>query len=158
MSSVATRLAQAGHLLPSPPDAVGRYVPARRVGRLVFTAGQLPMRDGALMTSGHVGAQVDEETAQDCAAQAALNALAAAATVCDLDEVEGVARLTGYVSSCAGFTRQPAVIDGASEIMEVAFGAERGRHARVALGVAELPMGAPVEVEIVLALAPDPSG
>lgn len=142
------RLAESGYLLPQAPAAVGCYVPATRAGSLVFTAGQLPFRDGALLTSGLVGAQVDAERAAECAAQAALNCLAAAATVCDLDRVSGVVKVTGFIASSPGFTGQPAVLNGASDVMVAAFG-DGGRHARAAVGVAALPMGAPVEVEAV---------
>jgi enamine deaminase RidA (YjgF/YER057c/UK114 family) len=151
VSAVADRLAEAGYTLPDAPQALGSYVPAVRAGSLVFTAGQLPLRGGALLTSGTVGTQVEVEQARLCAVQCALNALAAASTVCDLDEVAGVVKITGYVVSARGFTSQPAVIDGASAVVLAAFG-DAGRHARVAVGVAELPLGAPVEVELVLRL------
>jgi enamine deaminase RidA (YjgF/YER057c/UK114 family) len=151
MSGVADRLAEAGLELPPAPQALGAYVPAVRTGLLVFTAGQLPMRDGRLIATGHVGAEVEPDLAGECATQAALNALAAASTVCDLDDVERVVRLTGYVSSAAGFIAQPAIVDAASRVLAVAFG-DAGRHARSAVGVAELPLGAPVELEVVLAL------
>lgn len=147
---VVSRLQDAGLTLPGPPEALGLYIPARRAGSLVFTAGQLPLRDGALITSGHVGAEVTIERARECAAQAALNALAAASTVCDLDRVAHVVKVTGFVSCAPGFTDQPAVLDGASEVMSLAF-VDGGAHARAAVGVAELPRGAPVEVEVVLA-------
>ena len=150
-AQVAGRLLEAGWSLPRPPSALGAYVPATRAGSLVFTAGQLPLKDGSLVSSGIVGERVSPEIARRCAEQAALNALAAAATVCDLDDVTGVVRLTGYVASHPSFTSQPAVVDGASAVMAAAFG-DAGAHARIAVGVASLPMGAPVEVEIVLAL------
>jgi len=152
MSSVSDRLAEAGHDLPQPAAALGAYVPAIRSGSLVFTSGQLPMRDGELLASGHVGADVDVDLARACAERCALNALAAASTVCDLDAVERVVKVTGYVASAPGFTAQPSVVDGASELMAIAFGV-RGRHAREAVGVAELPLGAPVEVALVLEVA-----
>jgi enamine deaminase RidA (YjgF/YER057c/UK114 family) len=104
-----------------------------------------------LLSSGRVGDEVDLETAVRCAEQAALNCLAAASTVCDLDSVAGVVKLTGYVASAPGFRSQPKVIDGASAVLAAAFG-EAGAHARAAVGVAELPLGAPVEVEIILSL------
>lgn len=156
MSSVADRLAEAGLRLPAPATALGMYAPAVRAGDLVFTSGQLPLRDGSLITSGTVGDGVDIETAAACAGQAALNCLAAASTVCDLDRVTRVVKVTGYVASAAGFHGQPAVVDGASRLLTSAFG-EAGRHARAAVGVAELPLGAPVEVEIVLSLAAPPA-
>jgi enamine deaminase RidA (YjgF/YER057c/UK114 family) len=149
---VTERLATAGFELPAGPAALGDYVPAVRTGSLVFTSGQLPMVAGTLLATGAVGADVDEEAAHACAARCALNALAAASTVCDLDDVVRVVKLTGYVTSAPGFTAQPGVINGASAVMGAAFG-ECGRHARAAVGVASLPLGAPVEVEIVLELA-----
>ena len=127
-------------------------MPAVRAGNLVFTSGQLPLRDGALVTSGHVGGPVSPQSAAECARVAVLNALAAAATVCDLDTVVRVVKLTGYVASAPGFTAQPSVIDAASGVLAAAFG-EAGKHAREAVGVAEPPKGAPVELSIVLALA-----
>ncbi|MDY0087760.1 MAG: RidA family protein [Coriobacteriia bacterium] len=149
MSTVHERLAAAGFELPAPPQALGAYVPSVRGGALVFTSGQLPLVDGALVTSGMVGAEVDLETAVLCARVCGLNALAAASTVCDLEEVIGVAKVTGYVASAGGFTAQPSVIDGASEVLLAAFG-DAGRHAREAVGVAALPKGAPVEVSMIL--------
>lgn len=149
--TVASRLAAAGFTLPEVPAALGAYVPAVLAGGLVFTSGQLPLVDGVLMTTGHVGAEVSLETAQACARTAALNALAAAATVCDLDEVARVVRLGGFVASAPGFTSQPAVLNAASAVLVAAYG-DDGRHARCAVGVAELPLGAPVEVELVLEL------
>ena len=145
-------LREAGLELPQAPTAVGAYVPARVSGGLVFTSGQLPMVEGALMSSGIVDRDVTREVAIACAERCALNALAAASTVCDLDEVAAVVRLTGYVASGDGFRAQPTIVDGASRVLLAAFGAENGAHARVAVGVAELPLGAPVEVELVLAL------
>ena len=149
MSEVVKRLSAAGLVLPSAPTPAGAYVPAVRSGDLVFTSGQLPMVDGALITTGTVGDAVSLEVARECARQCALNALAAAATVCDLDEVLRVVKLSGYVSSARDFLSQPAVIDAASDVMTTAFG-ERGRHAREAIGVSALPLGAPVELATVL--------
>jgi enamine deaminase RidA (YjgF/YER057c/UK114 family) len=152
VSTVTERLASAGLLLPEPPSALGDYLPAVRAGSLVFTSGQLPLREGSLITSGLVGAAVTPEVAHECARVAALNGLAAASTVCDLDKVTRVAKVTGYVASAEGFTAQPQVIDGASAVLLTAFG-QLGRHAREAVGVAQLPKGAPVEVSIVLVLS-----
>jgi enamine deaminase RidA (YjgF/YER057c/UK114 family) len=152
VSTVTERLASAGLLLPEPPSALGDYLPAVRAGSLVFTSGQLPLREGSLITSGLVGAAVTPEVAHECARVAALNGLAAASTVCDLDKVTQVAKVTGYVASAEGFTAQPLVIDGASAVLLTAFG-QLGRHAREAVGVAQLPKGAPVEVSIVLVLS-----
>ena len=148
---VTARLAAAGFELPAGPAALGDYVPAVRTGSLIFTSGQLPMVAGVLLATGSVGAEVDPEEARACAARCALNALAAASTVCDLDDVTRVVKLTGYVASAIGFTAQPGVVNGASAVMGAAF-AEVGKHARAAVGVASLPLGAPVEVEIVLEL------
>ena len=152
-TTVSERLAAAGLILPPAPAALGQYVPAARVGDLVFTSGQLPMRGGTLVTSGLVGAEVSLSAACDCARQAALNALAAASTVCELDKVARVVKLVGYVASASRFTSQPAVINGASEVFAIAF-QEAGVHAREAVGVARLPLDAPVEVSVVLSLSP----
>lgn len=149
MSKIEDTLAAAGLSLPPAPSALGSYVPAARSGALVFTAGQLPLRGGALLATGAVGDDVDVELAAECARQCALNALAAASTVCELDDVARVVKVTGYVASAPGFFAQPAVVDGASAVVLAAFG-DAGRHARAAVGVASLPMGAPVEIEIVL--------
>ena len=143
------RLADKGMVLPEPPRAVGSYVPAVRSGRLVFTSGQVPLRDGALVATGVVGEGVSEGDARECARQCALNALAAAASVCDLDEAVRVVKVVGYVASAPGFTAQPSVVDAASEVIVTAFG-ETGRHAREAVGVSALPLGAPVEISLVL--------
>jgi enamine deaminase RidA (YjgF/YER057c/UK114 family) len=148
---VEAALRAAGLELPDRPVALGAYVPAVRTGNLVYTSGQLPVLDGELLATGIVGVDVELETAKACAARCALNALAAASTVCDLDSVVAVVKLNGYVASSPGFTAQPAVVDGASEVVLAAFG-EGGKHARAAVGVASLPKGAPVEIEIVLEL------
>lgn len=151
MSVVQERLAAAGFELPAAPAPAGSYVPAVRSGSLVFTSGQLPMEAGALLATGLVGTDVSSEDAQRCAQRCALNALAAAASVCDLDDVVRVVKVVGYVASSDGFTAQPMVINGASDVMTTAF-AEAGAHAREAVGVARLPLDAPVEVSLVLEL------
>jgi enamine deaminase RidA (YjgF/YER057c/UK114 family) len=143
------RLEHAGLHLPPPPLALGSYVAAVRVGDLVFTSGQLPLRDGALIRTGIVGRDVTAEEAALLAEQCALNTLAAAQTVCDLGSVVRVVKVTGYVASDPAFTAQPMVINGASDVMKLAFG-EAGSHAREAVGVAALPLGAPVEISVVL--------
>lgn len=148
---VVERLRAAGLSLPDPPQALGDYVPAVRSGSLVFTAGQLPMQDGALLATGRVGSEVTAEDAARCAERCALNALAAAAGVCDLDAVTRVVKVVGYVASSPDFTAQPTVVNGASAVMTAAFG-ETGKHAREAVGVASLPMAAPVEVSLILEL------
>jgi enamine deaminase RidA (YjgF/YER057c/UK114 family) len=117
----------------------------------------LPLVDGTLLSSGIVGREVSLETAHACARQCALNALAAAASVCDLDSVTRAVKLVGYVASAAGFVQQPAVINGASDVLTAAFG-EAGAHAREAVGVAALPLGAPVELSVVLEVAPQERG
>jgi enamine deaminase RidA (YjgF/YER057c/UK114 family) len=149
--SVAQRLAEAGLSLPDGPAALGMYVPAVRSGDLVFTSGQLPMADGALLATGLVGADATPEDARRAAERCALNALAAASTVCDLDDVVQVVKVTGYVASAPGFSAQPGVIDGASAVLVAAFG-DAGVHAREAVGVAALPLGASVELSLVLSL------
>lgn len=151
MGLVEDRLAESGFSLPQAPGAVGSYLPATHAGDLVFTAGQLPFVDGSLITSGTVPETVSVDTAARCASQCALNALAAAATVCDLSYVKRVVKVVGYVASAPGFAAQPKVVDGASKVMLAAFG-DAGKHAREAVGVSALPMGAPVELSIVLEL------
>ncbi|MBD8658927.1 RidA family protein [Frigoribacterium sp. CFBP 8754] len=156
MADVAARLAELGLELPAVAAPAGDYLPAVRSGQLVFTAGQLPFVDGALPATGVVGEAsglVTPEAARDLAARSALNALAAAATVLgSLDEVVRVVKVTGFVASDPAFTGQPGVINGASELLGRVFG-EAGRHARSAVGVAALPLGSPVEVELVLEVA-----
>lgn len=150
MADVAARLADLGIELPAVAAPLAAYVPAASTGSLVFTAGQLPLRDGALLAQGVVGAEVDQQTAYDCARQCALNALAAVqAEVGDLSRVVRVVKVVGFVASTAGFTGQPAVVNGASDVLGDVFGSA-GVHARSAVGVASLPMGAPVEVELVV--------
>lgn len=147
--TVRERLAEAGLAIPEAPKAIGAYVPATRAGELVFTAGQLPLVEGVPIATGTVGEGVTAEQAYECARTCALNALAAASTVCDLDSVSRVLKLTGYVASTGGFHGQPLVVNGASEVLGIAFG-DAGLHAREAVGVAALPLGVPVEVSLVL--------
>jgi enamine deaminase RidA (YjgF/YER057c/UK114 family) len=143
------RLRDLGLALPSVAAPAGAYVPARRAGSLVFTAGQVPFVDGALAATGKVGAEVSAQDAHGLARICALNALAAVDELVGLDAVVGVVKVVGFVASAPGFTGQPGVVNGASELLAEVFG-EAGRHARSAVGVAELPIGAPVEVEIVV--------
>lgn len=155
MGAVEDRLAGIGHQVPAVVPPVAVYVPAVRSGSLVFTSGQLPLRDGVLLGSGKVGVEVTQEAAREMAARCALNAIAAIrAVVGDLDRVVRVVKVVGYVASDPAFTGQPAVVDGASELLGAAFGAA-GHHARAAVGVAVLPLDAPVEVEVVVEVAPD---
>ena len=143
------RLAELG--LPLPPVAApaGAYLPAVRTGSLVFTAGQLPLVDTVVAATGKVGAEIDVQTAQQLARTCALNALAAVDALVGLDSVTRVVKVVGFVASAPGFTGQPAVLNGASDLLGDVFGAA-GAHARSAVGVAELPLGAPVEVELVV--------
>ena len=151
--SVNARLAELGISIPEVVPPVAAYVPAVVTGRHVYTSGQLPMRDGSMIAEGLVGSDVDPDVAKDCARQSAINALAAAqSAIGSLDRVTRVVKVVGFVASAPGFTGQPAVINGASEVLLEIFG-EAGRHARSAVGVAALPINAPVEVEMVLEVA-----
>ena len=144
------RLRELGLELPPAPRPVGAYVPAVRTGNLVVVSGQLPMAGGSLLATGHVGREVSLELAQACARQAALNALAVvAAEAGGLSKVARVVRLTGHVASAPGFTDQAKVMNAASELVAQVFG-EAGRHSRAALGAAELPLGAPIELEMIV--------
>jgi enamine deaminase RidA (YjgF/YER057c/UK114 family) len=150
VSRIEDRLGELGLTLPEVTPPLAAYVPALRVGDLVWTSGKLPMVDGSLAATGKVGAEVDPEDAAGLARICALNALAAVkAEVGDLDEVTRVIKVVGYVASAPTFTGQPAVINGASQLLGEVFG-DAGRHARSAVGVAVLPLDAPVEVELVV--------
>ncbi len=149
MTSPAERLAELGLMLPPVVAPVAAYVPAVRTGRFVYTSGQLPMVDGKLPAVGKVGADVSGTDAADMARTCALNALAAAASAAGgLDAIARIVKVTGFVASAPGFSGQPQVVNGASELLLEVFG-ENGRHARSAVGVAELPLNAPVEVELI---------
>jgi enamine deaminase RidA (YjgF/YER057c/UK114 family) len=152
MPSPGERLRELGLTLPSVATPAGAYVPARRSGSLVFTAGQVPFVDGVLAATGKVGAEITPEQGYELARTCTLNALAAVDDLVGLDAVAGVVKVVGFVASAPGFTGQPGVINGASELLGAVFG-EAGRHARSAVGVAELPLGAPVEVELVVELS-----
>jgi enamine deaminase RidA (YjgF/YER057c/UK114 family) len=152
MATPSKRLAELGIELPAVPAPAGAYVPARRAGSLVFTAGQVPIVDGKLAAVGKVGAEVDADEAYRMARVCALNALAAVDALVGIDAVAGVVKVVGFVASAPGFTGQPKVINGASDLLVEVFG-DAGRHARSAVGVAELPLGVPVEVELVVELA-----
>lgn len=146
-------LAELGLTLPPVVPPVAAYVPATRVGNLVYTAGQLPMRDGVLLAAGKVGADVTPEAAYEAAQQCALNALAAAASVAGgLDQIHRIVKVVGFVASTPDFTGQPGVVNGASELLGKVFG-EAGIHARSAVGVAVLPLDAAVEVELIVETA-----
>ncbi len=149
------RLAELGLELPPPPAPVAAYVPSVRTGSLLFTSGQLPLVDGALPATGLVGGgegDVTPEAAAGLARTAALNALAVIDAAVGLDAVVRVVKVGGFVASAPGFTGQPGVVNGASDLLVDVFG-EAGRHARTAVGVAQLPLGAPVEIDLVVEIA-----
>ena len=146
------RLAELGIRLPSVAAPVASYVPAVRSGSLVYTSGQLPFVDGGLRRTGKVGGSVDVEDAAADAKVCALNALAAIDDLVGLDSIVRVVRVVGYVASAEGFSGQPRVVNGASELLGKVFG-PAGQHARSAVGVAELPRNAPVEVEAIFEVA-----
>ncbi|MFD3521211.1 RidA family protein [Streptomyces sp. NPDC058653] len=152
---VEAALADLGLTVPQVVPPLAAYQPAVRSGVYVYTAGQLPMVDGELPLTGKVGAEVTPEEAKDLARVCALNALAAVKSVTgDLDRVVRVVKVVGYVASASDFTGQPAVLNGASELFGQVFG-EKGVHARSAVGVAVLPLDAPVEIEIQVEVAAD---
>jgi enamine deaminase RidA (YjgF/YER057c/UK114 family) len=153
MSILDERLAELGITIPEVAKPVAAYVPAVVTGNLVFTAGQLPFVEGALPTTGKVGAEVDAETAKALARTCVLNGLAAAhGVIGSLDRITRVVKVVGFVASAPDFTGQPGVINGASELLGQIFG-DSGAHARSAVGVAVLPLDAPVEVEFVFEFA-----
>jgi enamine deaminase RidA (YjgF/YER057c/UK114 family) len=153
MGSRLTRLRELGIALPTVTAPLAAYVPAVRSGNLVFTSGQLPLVDGALPRTGKVGAEVDPTSAADLARTCALNALAAVHDLVGLDLVVRVVKVVGFVASAPDFAGQPGVVNGASELLGEIFG-EDGAHARSAVGVAALPLDAPVEVEMIVEIAP----
>ncbi|HEX9999918.1 MAG TPA: RidA family protein [Actinoplanes sp.] len=142
------RLAELGLTLPAVVPPLAAYVPAVQSGNYVYVSGQVPLVEGKLPLTGKVGAEVTEEQAADLARICALNALAAIEGLVGLGRIVKIVKLTGFVASAPGFTGQPAVINGASDLFGDVLG-EQGRHARSAVGVAELPLGAPVEVEVI---------
>ncbi|ACZ42850.1 Endoribonuclease L-PSP [Thermobaculum terrenum ATCC BAA-798] len=151
--SFEARIKELGIEIPEPARPLAAYVPTVRTGNLVFVSGQLPTRGGELVARGKLGEGVSLEDGQEAARVAAINALAALrAELGSLDLVRRIVKLTGYVASAPGFVAQPQVINGASELMQAVFG-ESGRHARAAVGVSELPNGAPVEVELIAEVA-----
>ena len=150
--SIKEKLAALGLTLPTAAAPVAAYVPAVKTGNLVFTAGQLPVVDGKLVLTGKVGSDVTPEDAKKMAEICALNALAAISLVADIDQIEKIVRVGGFVNGIPGFVAIPAVINGASELLIKLFGDVNGKHARTAVGVAELPLNAPVEIEMVVQL------
>ncbi|MCZ3385743.1 MAG: RidA family protein [Actinomycetia bacterium] len=152
MSTPEQRLAELGIELPDVVAPLASYVPAVRSGSYVYTSGQLPLVDGKLQATGKVGSDIDAETAHDSARTCALNALAAVRSVTgDLSAVTRVVKVVGYVASSPDFTGQPAVVNGASDLLGQVFG-DAGTHARSAVGVASLPLDAPVELELIVEL------
>lgn len=151
--SIEQKLAELGLQLPQVATPAGAYVPAVVSGNLVFTAGQIPLIDGTLMATGKVGQEISPEYAKEIAQRCALNALAAIKSVIgDLSRVKRVVKVVGFVASTPEFTGQPGVLNGASELLGAVFG-EAGLHARSAVGVASLPLDAPVEVELIVEFA-----
>src|SRR4051794_20208454 len=148
-SSWSARLAELGVELPEVVPPAGAYVPAVRTGNLVYTAGQLPMQSGKLAQAGKVGAEVTPEEGKALARICALNALAAVHSLVGIDAVTRVVKVVGFVACAPGFHGQPGVINGASQLLGEVFG-DAGAHARSAVGVSELPLDAPVEVEMIL--------
>ena len=147
--SAEHKLDELGLSLPPPPKPAGAYVPAVRTGNLIFIAGQLPMERGELKFKGKLGAELDVEEGYEAARLCALNVLSILRDRCgSLDSVSRIVRACGYVRSAEGFTDQSLVVNGASELFNEVFG-DSGRHARLALGANELPLGSPVELEVI---------
>jgi len=145
--SIRDNLRDLGLEVPVAAKPVAAYVPAIRTGNLIFTAGQLPLVNGQMVATGKVGQEVDVEQAKKLAEVCALNCLAAVETIVPIERIFRIVRVVGYVNGTAGFTNQPAVINGASELFLNLWG-DSGKHARSAVGVAELPLNAPVEIEL----------
>lgn len=154
MTGPHARLAELGLELPPVSPPVAAYQPAVRSGNHVYVSGQLPMADGRLLATGKVGAEVTPERGAELAQRCALNALAAVDALVGLDRVVRIAKVVGFVASATGFAGQPSVINGASELFGAVFGAA-GQHARSAVGVSELPLNAPVEVEVIVEVEPN---
>lgn len=152
MTEPRAKLRELGLNLPEVVAPVAAYVPAVQTGNLVYVSGQVPMVDGQLAATGKVGDGVSPEHAKDLAQVCALNALAAIDGLVGLERVVKVVKMLGFVASAPGFTGQPAVVNGASELFGAVFG-EAGHHSRSAVGVAELPLGAPVEVEVIVEIS-----
>jgi enamine deaminase RidA (YjgF/YER057c/UK114 family) len=150
MSQIEQKIIDLGFVLPETAKPLAAYIPAIQSGNLVFTSGQLPMINGSLAETGKVGGSVSPERAKELATVCALNALAAVKTVIgDLDKIKRVVKVVGFVSSVPEFSGQPGVVNGASEFLGEVFG-DKGVHARSAVGVAVLPLDAPVEIELIV--------
>ena len=145
------RLQELGITLPPPPKPVASYVPSVVSGNLLFVSGQIPVSGGKLVCEGIVGKDLDVEKARDAARTCILNALAVVKEqLVDLGRVKKIVKLSGYVASAPDFTQQPAVVNGASDLLVDVFGEEKGRHSRIAVGVASLPLNAPVEIDLIV--------
>ncbi|OBG99462.1 MULTISPECIES: RidA family protein [unclassified Mycobacterium] len=153
--SASARLGQLGVNLPEVAAPLASYVPAVRTGNLVYTSGQLPMEAGRLAATGKVGAEVSPDDGKALARMCALNALAAVDSLVGIDDVTRVVKVVGFVASAPGFNGQPGVVNGASELLAEVFG-DAGAHARSAVGVSELPLDAPVEVELIVEVGAGP--
>lgn len=153
--SFSAKLQELGIELPSVAAPVAAYVPAVKAGDFVYTSGQLPFVEGKLAVTGLVGDDVDADSAYQQARIATLNALAAVHDLVGIDNITKIVKVNGFVASAKGFNGQPGVLNGASDLLGEVFGPEVGAHARAAVGVAELPLGAPVEVEIIVQVAPE---
>jgi len=150
MDAFETQLAALGLTLPAPPKPVATYVPCVQAGDLLFLSGMLPLRDGSLIMEGKLGRELTVEQGYEAAQMALLNALAVIRShLGTLGKIRQVVRLVGFVASAEGFVQQPTVINGASDLLAKIFGSA-GRHARAAVGVAELPLNAPVEIELIV--------
>jgi enamine deaminase RidA (YjgF/YER057c/UK114 family) len=154
MTDPYAKLEELGLKLPTVSPPLAAYQPAVRSGNHVYVSGQLPMVDGKLLATGKVGAEISPEQAKELAARCALNGLAALESLVGLAKVARIVKVVGFVASAPGFTGQPGVINGASELFGEVLG-EKGRHARSAVGVGELPLGAPVEVELIAEVVAD---
>jgi enamine deaminase RidA (YjgF/YER057c/UK114 family) len=150
--SIKEKIELLGLTLPVAALPVAAYVPAVKTGNLVFVAGQLPLVDGKIVKEGKVGKEVTPEEAKEMAQVCALNALAAITLVADIDQIERIVRVGGFVNGVPGFFAIPQIINGASELFIKLFGELNGKHARTAIGVAELPLNSPVEVEVLVSL------
>ncbi len=152
--TIESKLKELGITLPMAPKPVANYVPAVRAGELLFTSGVLPMKEGKLAYEGKLGKELTVEQGQEAARLAVLNALAVVKQeIGNLEKVLRVVRLTGHVASSPGFVQQPAVLNGASDLLVAIFG-EAGRHTRAALGAAELPLNSPIELELIVQIRP----
>jgi enamine deaminase RidA (YjgF/YER057c/UK114 family) len=150
--SIKEKLTELGLILPTTSLPVAAYMPAVKTGNLAFVAGQLPLLNGKIVKEGKVGKEVTPEEAKEMAQLCALNALAAIQLVADIEKIEKIVRVGGFVNGIPGFTSIPPIINGASELFIKLFGEVNGKHARTALGVAELPLNSPVEVEVLVEL------